>query len=117
MPLTEQYMRGILRPPPANPAALGPNPPHPFQQSFMYYFRQRFMKHHTPWIIGYGVSIYVFMQIDKAMQNGKKASFEHAVADGHAPGEPQRSSATPVPVAGRPRPRARRQQRRPVELA
>lgn len=86
MPLTEQYLRGILRLPHPNPAALPPNPPHPFQQSFMFYFRHRFMRHHTPWIFGYGVSIYLFVQIDKAMKDGQRAAYEQAIAEGHVPG-------------------------------
>lgn len=87
MTLGEAYLRGILRPPHPNPAALPPNPPHPFQTSFMYYFRQRFLKHHTPWVFGYAFSIWVFMQVDKGMQNGKKAAYEKAIAEGHKPCE------------------------------
>lgn len=52
----------------------------------MYYFRTRFLRHHTPWIVGYGFSIYVFVQIDKAMKAGKTASYEATVAEGHTPG-------------------------------
>lgn len=85
MVLGEAELRNILRPPPTSAAALPANPPHPFQQSFSYYFRQRFLKHHTPFLLGYAFSIYVFTQLDAAMKNGKKKSYEHAIMEGHTP--------------------------------
>eukprot|EP00775_Hariotina_reticulata_P008213 gene8213-8405_t len=48
MTLTEAYMRNILRPPPADPSNLPPNPPHPFQKSFSFYLKNRFLKYHFP---------------------------------------------------------------------
>lgn len=87
MVLTETFMRGILRPPPVDAAALPPNPPHPFQTSFTYYLRQRFFKHHTPLLLGYAASIWIFCNIDAAMKEGKKSAYDHAVAEGHVPCE------------------------------
>jgi hypothetical protein len=87
MVLGEAELRNILRPPPASVEALPPNPAHPFQKSFAYYFRQRFLKHHTPFLVGYGFSIWCFVQLDSAMKNGKKKSYEHAIAEGHTPCE------------------------------
>jgi hypothetical protein len=85
MVLTEQFMRNILRPPPTDVAALPPNPPHPFQKSFSYYFKQRFLKSHTPLLVGYAFSIWVFMQLDSGMKGAKKKSFDEAVAKGESP--------------------------------
>lgn len=85
MVLTETFMRGILRPPPVDAAALPPNPPHPFQTSFTYYLRQRFFKHHTPLLLGYAASIWIFCNLDAAMKEGKKKAYDHAVAEGHVP--------------------------------
>lgn len=85
MVLTEQFMRNILRPPPTDTAQLPPNPPHPFQKSFSYYLRQRFFKHHTPLLVGYAFSIWVFVQLDKGMAGAKKKSFDEAVAKGESP--------------------------------
>lgn len=86
MVLSEQYLKGILRPPPTSLAQLPPNPPHPFQTSFTYYLRTRVFKHHTPLLIGYAFSIWVFGQLDGAMEAGKKASYEKTIMEGKTPG-------------------------------
>ena len=85
MVLGEAYLRNILRPPPVDASALPANPAHPFQKSFMFYLRQRFLKHHTPLLFGYAVSLYVFSQLDGAMKNGKKKAFDKAIEEGHSP--------------------------------
>ncbi|KAF8068389.1 hypothetical protein HT031_002078 [Scenedesmus sp. PABB004] len=85
MVLGEAYMRNILRPPPAEGAALPPNPAHPFQQSFSFYLRQRFLRHHFPLVFGYGVAIYLFMGIDSARNSAQKAAYDKAIEEGHAP--------------------------------
>lgn len=87
MVLGEEYMRNILRPPPADPTNLPPNPPHPFQKSFSFYFRQRFLKHHWALAAGYATAIYVFMSIDSARNSAQKAAYEKAISEGHAPCE------------------------------
>jgi len=51
----------------------------------MFYLRQRFLKHHTPLLFGYAVSLYVFSQLDGAMKNGKKKAFDKAIEEGHSP--------------------------------
>lgn len=87
MVLGEAYLRGILRPPPADVSALAPNPPHPFQQSFGFYMRQRFMKHHFALVVGYGLTIWAFVSIDKARNNAGKAAYDKAIEEGHSPCE------------------------------
>jgi hypothetical protein len=87
MVLGEAYLRGILRPPPTSAAALPPNPPHPFQQSFAFYVRQRFMKHHVALVVGYGITIWAFLNIDKARNGAQKANYDKAVSEGHVPCE------------------------------
>jgi hypothetical protein len=87
MVLGEAYMRDILRPPPADPSALPPNPPHPFQRSFPFYLRHRFLKYHWPLVFGYAASIYVFMSIDSARNKGNKEAYDAAIAEGRAPCE------------------------------
>jgi hypothetical protein len=82
--LGEAELRNILRPPP-NPVALPVNPPHPFQTSFLYYFRQRFLKNHTPFLFGYAFSVWTFVQLDKMMKNGQRKSYETAIKEGHSP--------------------------------
>lgn len=95
MVLGEEYMRGILRPPPADPSALPPNPPHPFQKSFAFYLRQRFVKYHWPLVMGYGVAIWAFMGVDEARRNAAKAAYDKAIAEGHAPCEWRRAAHRP----------------------
>jgi hypothetical protein len=87
MVLGEAYLRGILRPPPADPFTVAPNPPHPFQKSFSYYFRQRFWPHHHALVVGFGITIWLFTSIDSAREAAKKASFDKAIAEGHSPCE------------------------------
>jgi hypothetical protein len=87
MVLGEAHLRNILRPPPVDPTNLPPNPPHPFQKSFSFYLRQRFLKHHFPLVFGYGVAIYLFMGIDSARNNAQQASYEKAISEGHSPCE------------------------------
>lgn len=87
MVLGEAHLRNILRPPPVDPTNLPPNPPHPFQKSFSFYLRQRFLKHHFPLVFGYGVAIYLFMGIDSARNSAQQASYEKAISEGHSPCE------------------------------
>lgn len=88
MVLGEEHLRNILRPPPADPSNLPPNPPHPFQKSFSFYLRQRFLKHHFPLVFGYGCAIYLFMSIDSARNNAQEAAYEKAISEGHSPCKP-----------------------------
>ncbi|KAI8474042.1 MAG: mitochondrial ATP synthase subunit ASA8 [Monoraphidium minutum] len=85
MVLGESYLRGILRPPLADPRMLPPNPPHPFQTDFMFYLRQRFFKHHTPLVIGFAFAIWAFTQADKGMAGAKKKAYDEAVKEGREP--------------------------------
>lgn len=85
MVLGEAYLRGILRPPPADPTKLPVNPPHPFQKSFSFYLRQRFWPHHHALVVGYGLTIWLFMKIDSARESAKKTSFDKAIEEGHSP--------------------------------
>jgi hypothetical protein len=87
MVLGEAYLRGILRPPPADLTNLPPNPAHPFQKSFSFYFKQRFWKHHHALVVGYGFTIWLFMKIDSAREAAKKTSYDKAIAEGHVPCE------------------------------
>jgi len=85
MTLTEAYMRNILRPPPADPSNLPPNPPHPFQKNFSFYLKNRFLKYHFPLVVGYGLTVYLFTKIDEARNNAKKAAYEKNISEGHSP--------------------------------
>lgn len=87
MVLGESYLKGILRPPLEDVRALPPNPPHPFQKSLSFYLKQRFFKHHTPLVVGFGVAIWAFTKADDAMRNGKRRAFDEAVAEGRNPCE------------------------------
>jgi hypothetical protein len=87
MVLGESYLKGILRPPLADPKALPPNPPHPFQTDFGFYLKQRFFKHHTPLVIGFAVAIWAFTAVDRGMANAKKTAYDEAVAAGRSPCE------------------------------
>lgn len=87
MVLGESYLKGILRPPLADPRALPPNPPHPFQTDLGFYLRQRFLKHHFPLVVGFAVAIYAFTGVDAAMRGAKKRAYDEAVAEGRSPCE------------------------------
>lgn len=87
MVLGEAYLKGILRPPLADPSALPPNPPHPFQTNVGFYLKQRFFKHHTPLVFGFAVAIWAFTAADGAMSGAKTRSYEEAIAAGRTPGE------------------------------
>ncbi|GBF87821.1 hypothetical protein Rsub_00532 [Raphidocelis subcapitata] len=85
MVLGEAYLRGILRPPPADVKSLPKNPPHPFQTDLGFYLRQRFFKHHTPLVFGFAVAIWAFTKVDSMMSDGKKRAYDEAVAEGRSP--------------------------------
>jgi hypothetical protein len=85
MVMGESYLKGILRPPIADPKALPPNPPHPFQKDVGFYLKQRFFKHHFPLVFGFGVAIWAFSKVDQMMRDGKKRAYDEAVAAGKQP--------------------------------
>jgi hypothetical protein len=84
MAMTEQYLAGILRPPPTG--AVPANVPHPFHSPYTYLVKRALPKH---WFLaaGFTFTISLYGVLDGLRDSGKKAAYDAAVMEGKQPCE------------------------------
>lgn len=85
MVLGEQYMAGILRPPPTT--HLPANTLHPFQKSFVYYMQKKGLPKHWYLLSGFAFTLTLFTTLDGLRETGKKSAYDAAVLAGKTPCE------------------------------